>query len=428
MNIAFQDLLLRIMREQGIAVLDNGAKCKALLQDYARGEFKKEIRLVLQVLEAGYHREMLKSEELELTTRKLIRDFQDEYAITQEAAQETISMLAILIAGREKTDEEKIIELEKTAHEGDYKAQYALGSLLKRLHRYEAAMNWFEAAAKRLMAFYEQPLAAKGKVKNREKPKPVLYTFVLIEGGTFMMGSPTPEIDRGGNETQHWVRVSSFYLGKTVVTQREYEEIMGINPSYFRGADLPVEQVSWFDTVVYCNTRSLKEGLTPAYTIRGEQITWNRQVTGYRLPTEAEWEYACRAGSITPFHTGNNITTDQANYDGNYPYSKNKKGVYQEKTLPVGTFAPNKWGLYNMHGNVGEWCWDWYGEYSFGSEHDPAGASSGTRRVNRGGSWFDNGQNLRSAKRGYYSPSHRVNSLGFRILRPISEGIKKDIP
>ncbi|GBU28681.1 hypothetical protein R84B8_02241 [Treponema sp. R8-4-B8] len=152
-----------------------------------------------------------------------------------------------------------------------------------------------------------------------QQPASIPAGMVFIQGGTFTMGSPTNEPGRSSYEVQHQVTVSSFYMGKYEVTQKEYKEIMGTNPSNFKGDNLPVEQVSWYDAIEYCNKRSQKEGLTPAYTRNGYNVTWNKNANGYRLPTEAEWEYACRAGTTTPFSTGNNVTTSQANYDGNYP-------------------------------------------------------------------------------------------------------------
>ncbi|MDR2597120.1 MAG: formylglycine-generating enzyme family protein [Treponema sp.] len=256
--------------------------------------------------------------------------------------------------------------------------------------------------------------------------------FVRIEGGTFIMGSPSNEPEREINELQHTVTVSGFYMGKYQVTQAEYEAVMGTNPSGFKGANLPVEQVSWYDAVEYCNKLSQKEGLTPAYTIDKSRsdsnnknpddnlrwlVTWNQTANGYRLPTEAEWEYACRAGTTTPFNTGNNITTSNANYDGNYPYNKNSKGTYRAKTTPVGSFAPNPWGLYDMHGNGWEWCWDWYGNYSSGSQTDPKGAVTGSDRVGRGGGYNSDGKNLRSAYRSNSYPYIRSIFIGFRLVR-----------
>jgi formylglycine-generating enzyme required for sulfatase activity len=190
---------------------------------------------------------------------------------------------------------------------------------------------------------------------------------------------------------------------------------MGSNPSYFKGDNLPVEQVSWYDAVEYCNQRSQREGLTPAYMRSGDKVTWNRSANGYRLSTEAEWEYACRAGTTTPFSTGNNITTDQANYKGKKPYNGNPKGTYRKKTTPVGSFAPNPWGLYDMHGNLWEWCWDWYGSYAGGSQTNPEGPATGANRVLRGGGWYYYGRYLRCACRSSNDPSSRHNILGFRL-------------
>ncbi|MDR0598778.1 MAG: formylglycine-generating enzyme family protein [Treponema sp.] len=267
---------------------------------------------------------------------------------------------------------------------------------------------------------------------EKERERLEAANMVRVNGGTFTMGSPLSEPDRWDDEVQRNVTVRSFYLGKYEVTQREWREVMGNNPSAFKGDDLPVENVSWYDAVEYCDKLSELEGLTPAYTIdktrkdpnnRDEYddmkwtVTWNWNANGYRLPAEAEWEYACRAGTTAPFNTGNNITTEQANYNGNYPYNGNPKGVYQEKPAPVGSYAPNAWGLYDTHGNVWEWCWDWYGKYPRGARTDPTGAVSGAYRVLRGGSLSDYAQYTRSAFRGGINPSNRINNFGFRLAR-----------
>jgi formylglycine-generating enzyme required for sulfatase activity len=242
--------------------------------------------------------------------------------------------------------------------------------------------------------------------------------MVRIEGGTFTMGSPSNEPERYDDEgPQHQVTVSAFYMGKYQVTQAEYQSVMGTNPSYFKGSNLPVEQVSWYDAAEYCNRLSQRESLTPAYTINGTNVTCNWNANGYRLPTEAEWEYACRAGTTTPFSTGNNITTDQANYNGNYPYNNNATGIWRGITTSVGSFAPNPWGLYDMHGNVEEWCWDRYSDYSSGAQNNPSGPVSGAYRVFRGGNRGNNGRSLRSAYRRYGYPSLRVSGIGFRLVR-----------
>jgi formylglycine-generating enzyme required for sulfatase activity len=241
--------------------------------------------------------------------------------------------------------------------------------------------------------------------------------FVRIPGGTFLMGSPASEPDRSDSEVQHRVTVSSFSMSRYEATQKEWREVMGSNPSYFKGDDLPVECVSWYDVIEYCNRRSQREGLTPAYTRNGDTVTWNRSANGYRLPTEAEWEYVCRAGTAAPFSTGNNITTAQANYDGNYPYNGNAEGVYRDRTWTVGSGAANAWGLYDMHGNVFEWCWDWWGAYPAEDQADPDGPASGRYRAIRGGSWYHVGRIVRSAYRNRYDPADRNGDLGFRLAR-----------
>jgi formylglycine-generating enzyme required for sulfatase activity len=260
-------------------------------------------------------------------------------------------------------------------------------------------------------------LVRAGETRHVVVQRPIPDDFVRINGGDFTMGSPEGELHRESDETPHQVQVSSFYMGKYEVTQREYDAVMGGNPSRFKGPHLPVEQVSWFDAIAYCNARSQKEALTPAYSINGEKVSWNRNADGYRLPTEAEWEYAARAGTRTPFNTGNDITTDQANYNGNYPYKQQGSGIYREHTTPVGSFVPNSWGLYDMHGNVNEWCWDWYGIYSAETQQDPPGAASGSSRVNRGGGWSSYAKYLRSAIRNYNMPSYRYSNRGFRLVR-----------
>jgi len=260
----------------------------------------------------------------------------------------------------------------------------------------------------------------------------VPFDMVAIKGDSFTMGSPESEPQRSNDEVQHEVTLSDFYMGKYEVTQAEYKAIMGNNPSYFKGDNLPVEKVSWYDAVEFCNKLSEKAGLQPYYHIdkntkdlnnknENDDIKWtvtiNKGVKGYRLPTESEWEYAARAKTNTPFAFGENITTDQANYDGNYPYNDNLKGEYLEKTVPVNSFKPNPWGLYNMHGNVYEWCWDWYHSYDTDISNNPTGYISGDYRVVRGGSWNDGAKSCRSAYRSYNRPSDRDNYIGFRLSR-----------
>ena len=243
--------------------------------------------------------------------------------------------------------------------------------------------------------------------------RPAPDNMVRINGGTFMMGSPEDEPGRDSNEgPQHQVTISSFYMGKYEVTQKEYQEVMGTNPSYFQYENRPVEKVEWFDAVEYCNKRSQREGLTPAYMISssGNSITCDWDANGYRLPTEAEWEYACRAGSTTAYNTGARISNNTGWFEDN---TTGRWG-----TQEVGQKPANAWGLYDMHGNVIEWCWDWYGAYPSGAQTDPVGAFSGSNRVRRGGSWGSSAQDLRSAHRSFAGGLTLENRyIGFRVVR-----------
>jgi formylglycine-generating enzyme required for sulfatase activity len=288
--------------------------------------------------------------------------------------------------------------------------------------------------------------------------------MVWIEPGTFMMGSPVTEPEGYENEILHQVRLTQgFYMGIYEVTQGEFEEVTGFNPSYFFNEgqsegyynevyyeggykDYPVEFITWYDAVEYCNLLSEKEGLTPAYTItdrspstgypiRGADITIEWAANGYRLPTEAEWEYACRAGTTTPFNTGRYTITSgfngQANFDGTLePYNGAPAGDFLECPTPVGWYAPNDWGLYDMHGNVYEWCWDWYRSYrrtaTGQTETDPKGPEDGLYKVLRGGSWWNTGVEIRSGFRDYDPPGAITGYsplFGFRVVRSYSETI-----
>jgi len=235
--------------------------------------------------------------------------------------------------------------------------------------------------------------------------KGVEYPFRWCPPGTFMMGSPPSEKGRGDNETQHQVTLSrGFWMLETQVTQGMWESISGSNPSKFGGSkNLPVEQVSWEECQAYIMAlHAFSRGVAP-------EDYW------FALPTEAQWEYACRAGTTTPFNFGSTLKGDKANCDGNHPYGTSTKGKDLEKTSDVGSYPANAWGLYDMHGNVLEWCLDWYGDYPSGAVTDPTGAPHGSYRVIRGGGWTDNAKGCRSAHRDYDAPSFRGNFIGIRL-------------
>jgi formylglycine-generating enzyme required for sulfatase activity len=239
-------------------------------------------------------------------------------------------------------------------------------------------------------------------------------TLALVPAGTFLMGSPESEEGRGENEVQHEVEISRpFYLGIHPVTQAQYRKVIGKNPSHFNkrkggGPGHPVEEVSWEDAVAFCEKLSALE----------EEKACGR---GYALPSESEWEYSCREGGLKggPFHFGDALTSDLANFDGNYPYGTSTRGPYLMRTSAVGSYPPNALGLFDLHGNVWEWCQDWYGEYPAGIAQDPTGPTTGTSRVLRGGCWYAYGQNCRAADRLRYGPGNRYVYIGFRVvLRP----------
>jgi formylglycine-generating enzyme required for sulfatase activity len=223
-----------------------------------------------------------------------------------------------------------------------------------------------------------------------------------------MMGSPVFEAKRRGHEIQHEVTITKpFYMGVHEVTQSQWRAVMGNNPSYFKGDDNPVEMVSWDDAMEFCRKLSSKSG---------------RKV---RLPTEAEWEYACRAGTATAYYSGDDPET--LAQVGNVADAELKRvqpalitifasDGYGITTAPVGRFRPNAWGLYDMHGNVFEWCSDWYGDYGLANIKDPQGVSSGTRRVVRGGSWSSSPRVCRSADRDGLAPGDRLVDIGFCVV------------
>lgn len=240
----------------------------------------------------------------------------------------------------------------------------------------------------------------------------VTLEMVLIPGGSFVMGAPEEEEESTNNERpQHTVTVQPFCTGKYPVTQAQWRAVAALpqvnreldsDPSGLKGVDRPVEQVSWYDAVEFCERLS--------------------QATGrdYRLPSEAKWEYACRAGTIAPFHFGETITTDLANYDGSYAYGAGSEGTYRGETTLVGNFeVANEFGLYDMHGNVWEWCADhWHDNY----EEAPIDGrvwlteNESSSRLLRGGSWYDGPRNCRSAYRVHIVPDHRISYVGFRVV------------
>ncbi|MBN3910853.1 MAG: SUMF1/EgtB/PvdO family nonheme iron enzyme [Nostoc sp. NMS1] len=239
----------------------------------------------------------------------------------------------------------------------------------------------------------------------------VVLEMVAIPGGKFLMGSPESEPERSSYESpQHTVTVQPFLMGKFSVTQSQWKAVADLpkvnidlkpDPSYFKGANRPVEQVSWDDAIEFCARLSKKTGKT------------------YRLPSEAEWEYACRAGTTTPFYFGETITTDLANYNGDYTYGSAPKGEYRKQTTDVGKFPANSFGLFDMHGNIWEWCQDeWHKNYNGAPKDGSAWLvdNDNQNRLWRGGSWPDSPGNCRSACRFDYARGSRHSNVGFRVV------------
>jgi formylglycine-generating enzyme required for sulfatase activity len=235
--------------------------------------------------------------------------------------------------------------------------------------------------------------------------------FVWIKADSFRMGSPKTEKDRQASEIQHTVELTKgFYMGVFPVTQDQWNAVISpdyvrpaegfdlSNPSRFRGVkNLPVDSVSWNDCQLFIKKLTQKDGRP------------------YRLPTEAEWEFACRAGTTTPYHFGETLSTTQANFASGVK-NNDKKSVQGKKTMPVGSFPPNAWGLHDMHGNVAQWCQDRYGPYPSQYVTDPQGGDKGGSRVLRGGSWEDGLTRCRSASRAWDSPDNRGRgTFGVRI-------------
>ena len=234
------------------------------------------------------------------------------------------------------------------------------------------------------------------------------------------MGSPTDEPGRSSNETMHQVTLTrGYYMSKYEVTEEWWNEVMGGAPTT---SQYPKNYVSWDMAVEFCNALSIQEGLTPAYTINGPDgdVTWNRSANGYRLPTEAEWEYACRAATTMAFNNNTNCLSSntEANYDGNYPLTGCPAGIYRPARTEVGTFPKNNWDLYDMHGNMWEWVWDGYrSDYENLGSVDPVyNVGPGAYRVGRGGSWGGSAGGCRSAGRGCNLPG---GTNGYGGLRPV---------
>jgi formylglycine-generating enzyme required for sulfatase activity len=368
--------LLEIISRFGIEVSENPKRCQSLLRDFCGNEHKKEVTILVWAIHEGVPQEL--------------RNFQGTMPhriLVNRCTQRLSNNTGVL---------------PELARWGVETWGYALGVLQPK----DLEQSDYEQGANTARRGQPPTFASDSMVINSIGMK-----LVLIPKGTFMMGKAfwlaswlASSLFKAG---QHQVTISKdYYLGVTEVTQGQYKKVMGNNPSEFQGGRFkgvglnhPVENVSWKDAVEFCRKLSMWPEEKKAGRV-------------YRLPTEAEWEYACRAGSQTAFHFG-----DDPGSLGDYAWFRDNSGG---QTHPVGQKKPNAWGLYDMHGNVWEWCSDWYGDYPRGAVTDPIGPTIGPRegsdrRVSRGGSWGSEAASCRSADRYWFYPSYRYNNYGFRV-------------
>jgi formylglycine-generating enzyme len=349
---------------------------------------------------------------------KCIADVVPRSAQGDEEASAELKRLSAWLAG-----DQRRAALESSMTQAEQAAAAKLDAAVKAMKEREAAVNrakQFQAAEQAAAAKLAQAkaeAAAKDRLRGAGLvaspgsptdeatgfPRKVVHSatgaeLVLIAAGEFTMGSPADELMRDSDEVQHRRQIRKpFYLGVTEVTQAQWRKVMGSNPSKFQGDDLPVEQISWED----CQQFLQKAG------------------GGLRLPSEAEWEYSCRAGTTTPFSFGATITPAQVNYDGNYPYGGGSKGLYRERTVAAGSLPANAWGLHEMHGNVWELCQDGYEAYPGSGTEEPSRDTGA--RVLRGGSWFFNARGCRAANRDRFEPGNRNGNVGLRLARTLPE-------
>jgi formylglycine-generating enzyme required for sulfatase activity len=265
------------------------------------------------------------------------------------------------------------------------------------------------------------PETARAQGTDKAITNAIGMKLTLIPAGKFLMGSPAGEEERDAEELQHEVEISKpFYIGVYEVTQGQYEKVKEKNTAFFRqGQDFPMDQVRWPDAMDFCRKLSALADEKKAGRV-------------YRLPTEAEWEYACRAGTTTVFHFGDALSSKEANFKGSFPYGGAAKGFFLQKTAKVGSYGPNAWGLYDMHGNVAEWCSDYYDPdfYKNSPKQDPKGPANGVLktdfhnefyRVVRGGCWLDEARACRAAYRFRLQATEPYRWVGFRVVCDVSK-------
>ncbi len=390
----------RLRKDLGLSEAEANRILAEELEPIQRGRDEYEAVLI-GLIEAGHY-------PLDAAMREELQAVRQELGLTDEEM-DTIET-PILAAAEEdyqarlvQEQRQRVLEQQQRVLEQRKREEARWRSLLKSFEFQVATVNIIENSCN---IIYQQ---GKAEYFAEDLGEGVTLEMVAIAGGTFMMGSPNNELSRLDDEiSQHKVTIQPFFMGKFSVTRVQWRSVAALsklkidlkpNPSHFE-ANLPVEQVSWDDAVEFCDRLSRKTGKK------------------YRLPSEAEWEYACRAGTNTPFHFGETITTEIANYNGNSSYGSGSKGLYRERTTEVGSFPANAFGLYDMHGNVWEWCEDdWHSTYE-GAPCDGnawVGSNRDGAKLLRGGCWGSIPWYCRSACRYNYTRDHRSNSVGFRV-------------
>jgi len=402
-------VLKDLYEQQGVPLLQDPRELQQVLLDLCPDE-EPAIRLILLGLSRQLPRHLLATEHGGLGTQlqRLAADLQQEYQLSARFSQWVVESWGAALG---------ILPLALEPHhifaEAEEEYRHALraaltGGELTQVLRSELTRLQVELLiepdnAERIQTEVQQELRRKQQAQTYQAApsqwsKPLENSlgmqFMRVEPGTFAMGSPDYERHREQDETLHEVSLSqAYYLQRTPVTQRQWLELMGSNPSDFKGPELPVENISWNDIMTL---------FLPRLNELGQGV--------YRLPTEAEWEYAARAGSSQAYY----LRDDASQLDSYAWYNNNS----QYQTQPVGQKKPNAWGFYDLHGNVWEWCQDWYqGPYGPAAQQDPSGPVRGLGRVMRGGSWFCNASACRSAARGYMLPETRIRLIGFRLVR-----------
>jgi len=395
MNDLPRQKLQHIITQYGNIICSDPKRCEAMLKDFCP-DYKREITILIGALRENVAKDLLEQSAtlpIEALTPKLAKRLYDHLGIAEEFALWAVESWALALG--------------LVASSLPIPKKPASASIIRALHVTPPQTQHIQSARK-----------TPGQNFTVDLGKGVTLEMIAIPGGMFLMGaSKREEGSRDTERPQHSVTIQSFYMGKYPVTQAQWQAIMGNNPSHFKGANRPVESVSWDDAQEFLKTLNTKCRQPLPGRENQDNSQSNRCI--FRLPSEAEWEYACRAGTTTPFYFGEIINTDQTNYNGNYVYGNDTKGVYRQQTTDVGIFPPNAWGLYDMHGNVWEWCADtWHKNYAYAPSDGSIWGilDDKNEKVLRGGAWNYYPGNLRSAHRIKGYPDFSNVSRGFRVV------------